>query len=60
MNTYKIFYAGREDEIMAASLYAAKVQAINLFKVPLKRQNMVSVVLVAVEDRPVEVATASL
>ena len=43
--TYHVFYNGKKAEIQAENLYAAKVAAISLFKVPKRKQGLVAVVL---------------
>lgn len=53
MNGYKAFYNGKETEIYAESLYAAKLKAVEHFKAPKKKAHMVSVVLCEVGDRQV-------
>lgn len=60
MNTYKIYYNRKEHELHASSLYAAKVLACQLLKVPRSKQSMVSVVLCEVAGKQVEVSTAAL
>jgi len=46
MNTYQCFYNGKTTEVLAPSLYAAKVFAIKAFAAPKSKQHMISVVLV--------------
>jgi len=53
MNTYKAFYEGREAEVKAESLYAAKLEAIALFKPKKNKSHMVSVLLVEKDGEPV-------
>jgi hypothetical protein len=42
---YKAFYGGREIEVYAASLYAAKLEAIRFFAVKKNKEHLVSVIL---------------
>lgn len=44
-NGYIAFYNGRQTEVWATSLYAAKEQAVTFFKAPKSKRHMVSVVL---------------
>lgn len=45
MNGYVAFYNGKQKDIYADTLYAAKQEAIKQFNVPKKKESMVSVVL---------------
>ena len=45
MNGYKAFYSGKEIEVYAETMLAAKLKAVATFKVSPKKQHMVSVVL---------------
>jgi len=45
MHNYIAFYCGKRAEIQAISLYAAKVKAITLLKVPLRKQGLLAVML---------------
>ncbi len=60
MNGYVAFYNRQTKEIYAASLYAAKLEAIRLFKVRKSQEHMVSVVLAEKEGQPVVHSTSSL
>lgn len=60
MNGYRVFYNGRELELYADTQYAAKLMAIELFKVPRSKESMITVVLCEVAGRQVETSTASL
>ena len=59
MNGYKAFFNGRETEVYADSLYAAKVKAVALFKPRRSQEHMVHVYLCEREDgsQVVHVAT---
>ena len=57
---YIAFYNGKRIEVNADSLYAAKVDAIRVFKVPKSKQHMVSVLLCESGDKQVIHSTASL
>lgn len=46
MNTYKGYYNHRQITVQAESLYAAKLEAIEIFKPRKNQSHMVSVVLV--------------
>jgi hypothetical protein len=59
MNTYKVFYNGKNIDISATSSYDAHVNGVEIFKVPRKKRHMVSVVLLAVGDTPVIHSTAA-
>lgn len=52
LNGYICFYNGRKAEIRAASLYAAKLAAIEHFSPPRSKQHMVSVMLAEKGDAP--------
>ena len=43
MNGYIAFYAGKQTEVRAASLYAAKIAAVALFKPRRSQEHMVHV-----------------
>jgi hypothetical protein len=51
--TYKAYFNRQTATLQAASLYAAKLAAIELFKPRKSQAHMVSVVLVATPDRNV-------
>lgn len=53
MNGYICFYSGKRVEIMADTLYAAKLKAIAALKVPKSKQHMVSVTLAEKEGEQV-------
>jgi len=59
MNGYKAFFNGREIEVYADSLYAAKVKAIAAFKPRRSQEHMVHVYICEREDgsQVVHVAT---
>ena len=48
---YIAFYNGRQTEIKAASLYAAKLQAVTFFRVPKSKAHMVSVLLAETDGK---------
>lgn len=50
MNGYKAFFNGRETEVYADSLYAAKVKAIAAFKPRRSQEHMVHVYICERED----------
>lgn len=50
---YIATYNGNRVEVKAASLYAAKQEAIKLLRVPRSKQGLLSVTLAEVDDRPV-------
>ena len=50
MYGFVCFYAGKRIEVYAASMYAAKLQAIAQFKAPKGKSHMVSVVLAALPN----------
>ena len=52
-NGYLAFFNGKEKEIYADSLFAAKVQAIKEFKAPKSKEHMVHVHLVEKEGKPI-------
>jgi len=60
MNGYRVFYNGRELDLYADTQYAAKLMAIELFKVPRSKESMITVVLCEVAGQQVETSTASL
>lgn len=60
MNGYKAFYNGKEADIYAESLYAAKLKAIEKFKPPKSKQHMVSVVLCEKDGETILHSTASV
>lgn len=53
MNGYVAFYNQRRVELYAPSLYAAKVEAERLLKVPANKRHMISVVLAEKSGEPV-------
>lgn len=53
MNGYVCFYNSKRIEVRAASLYAAKLAALEQFKPPKSKAHMVSVVLAEKESTPV-------
>lgn len=54
MHGYVCMYNGQRKEIMAESLYEAKMQAIAAFKPPKVKQHMVIVMLAEKAGKPVE------
>ena len=60
MNKYLCFYNGKQWEVTAESLYAAKLKAIKIICPPRSKEHMISVVLCEVDDKPVEISTASI
>ena len=50
---YIAIYSGKQVEIWADSLYAAKLEAIKLLRVPKSKTGLLSVTLCKVEDREV-------
>ena len=54
MNGYIVFYNGQSSELYANDLYSAKKLAIQLLKVPKKKEHMVSVCLAEIADEQVE------
>lgn len=60
MNGYKAFYNGREWDVYADSLYAAKQKAIAIICPPRSKQHMVSVVLCEKAGTVVPVSTAAI
>lgn len=55
---YLAFYNGKQAEVYATSLYAAKLAAIALFKTPKSRQYQVTVVLCERPDGSTVIHTA--
>lgn len=60
MNTYKAFYNRKEIEIKAASQWDATLQARKELKVPKSKIGLLSVMLVAIDDKPITHSTASV
>lgn len=60
MNGYKAFFNGKEKDIYAASLYDAKLAALEYFKPRKKQAHMVSVVLCEIEGEEVSHDPSSL
>jgi len=58
MNGYVAFYSGKRIEVRATSLYAAKLEAIRIFKVRKSQEHMVSVMLCERSDGSEVVHTA--
>jgi hypothetical protein len=58
MNGYKAFYSGKEIEVYAETLLAAKQKAVAAFKVRPKKAHMVSVVLCEKDGETVTHSTA--
>jgi hypothetical protein len=44
MNTYKAYYNYKETTLEASSLYQAKQKAIQFFKVPKSKANLIAIV----------------
>ena len=59
MNGYAAFYAGRQTEVRAASLYAAKLAAVAFFKPRRSQEHMVHVHLAERADGSAVVHVAS-
>lgn len=57
---YIAFYQGKRIELHAASLYAAKLQAVKLFDVPKSKRGLISVMLKEKNGQPVIHSTASI
>lgn len=53
MNGYKAFYNGKSIEVMADTLYQAKLKAIAIFKPRKSQEHMVSVVCCEIDGKPV-------
>ncbi len=53
MNGYVCIYSGKRIEVLAATLYAARLQAIALLKVPKSKQGLLSVTLAETASGPV-------
>ena len=51
MRTYQAFFQGKKIEFQADGLYAAKLKAIELLKVPKSKQGLLAVVLA---DTPID------
>ena len=60
MNGYIAFYNGKQKEIMASSLYGAKLAAIEYFNVSKSKQSLIAVVLAEKNGEQVTTSTASL
>ena len=60
MNTYKAFFNGKTLEVKAPTSFEAQTKAIELFKPSKKQSHMVTVVLIAKEDKEVLVSPCSL
>ena len=60
MNGYKAFYNGREIDVYAATLLAAKNQAVAQFKAPKSKAHMVSVALCEIDGATVTHSTAEI
>jgi hypothetical protein len=54
MNGYIAFFNSKRIEVYAASLYAAKFEAVRIFKPRKSQEHMVSVVLAEVNGEQVE------
>lgn len=55
---YKAFYNGKEIEVYAESMVAAKEKAVAIFKAPKSKRHMVSVVLCEKDGKVVSHSTA--
>lgn len=53
MNGYICFYNSKRHELLAPSLYAAKLAAVAFFKPPKSKQHMVTVCLAEVNGQQV-------
>lgn len=60
LNTYKAFYNQKEIEIKAASRWDAVLQARKELRVPKSKIGLLSVMLVALDDKPITHSTASV
>lgn len=60
MNIYKAIYNQKEIQIQAESRWDATVQARKDLKVPKSKIGLLSVMLVAIDDKPVTHSTASI
>lgn len=60
MNTYNIYFQSRVLEVTAATLFEAKVKAIELLRPRKKQLGLISVVLVKVGDIVIEHSGAEL
>lgn len=60
MNKYLCFYNGKQWEVTAESLYAAKLKAIKIICPPRSKEHMISVVLCEKDGKSIEFPTASL
>ena len=59
MNTYLAFYNHKIVTIHAPSLYAAKIEAMKVMNVPLKKHSLVSIELASLADGSLVVHTAT-
>ena len=60
MNTYRAFYFRKEIEIQAESQWDAVQLARKEMKVPKNKIGLLSVMLVAIDDKPITHSTASV
>ena len=60
LNGYIAFYEGKQVEVRAKSLYAAKLKALELFKPTKRKAHMLSVVLAEKDGEAVGIHPASL
>lgn len=61
MNTYIAIWNGKRAELRDTTLYAAKLQAISLWRVPKSKQGLLVIALVALaDDSEVVHSTASV
>lgn len=60
MNTYIFFYFGKQTEIKADTLYAAKLLAIAYFKAPKSKQHMIHGAIAERDGKEVVHSTASI
>lgn len=60
LNTYKAFYNRKEIEIKAESQWDAVQLARKEIKVPKSKVGLLSVMLVAIDDKPITHSTASV
>jgi hypothetical protein len=56
VNGYKAFFSGKETDVYAESLYAAKLKALDHFKPRKSQEHMVSVVLCEKDGKQVSLA----
>lgn len=60
LNTYKAFYNQKEIQFKAASQWDATLQARKELRVPKSKLGLLSVMLVAIDDKPITHSTVSV